>query len=159
MLTAALSGLTVVLSFVSVPFAMGLRIHFFQVGIMLAGAIGGPVSGLITGSIGGLYIAMIRSDPTIVVGNGLLGLFTGLLVRKIRPALAALVAWVLVQAPWIYLTGTFILGVPSAVMQLILVLLTLEDAVCAVVVDILVRRFHLRAMVFPDVTTGKGAKP
>jgi hypothetical protein len=102
---------------------------------------------------------MIRSDPTIVVGNGLLGLFTGLLVRKIRPALAALVAWVLVQAPWIYLTGTFILGVPSAVMQLILVLLTLEDAVCAVVVDILVRRFHLRAMVFPDVTTGKGAKP
>jgi len=147
--TAVMSALAVALSVLSVPFVLGLRIHFFQVAIMLAGIIGGPVSGLVTGAIGGAYVAALRSDPTIVIGNGLLGLFTGLFVRKMRPALAGIAAWVLIQAPWIYLTGTYILHVPALVMQTILATLTVEDVICAVVSDILQTRFHLREMVFP----------
>ena len=147
--TAVMSALAVALSVLSVPFVLGLRIHFFQVAIMLAGVIGGPLSGLVTGAIGGAYMATLRSDPTIVIGNALLGLFTGLFVRKMRPALAGIAAWVLIQAPWIYLTGTYILHVPGVVMQTILATLTVEDVICAVIADVLQSRFHLREMVFP----------
>jgi len=143
--TAVTSALTVVLSVLTVPFFFGTRIHFFQAGIMLAGVVGGPLSGLITGSIGGMYVAAMRSDPTIVIGNGLLGLFTGIFSRKLRPVLAGLVAWVLIQGPWIYITGTLILNVPSAAMQAILALLTVEDVICASVIDFLSNHFHLKA--------------
>jgi len=72
-----------------------------------------------------------------VIGNGLLGLFTGIFSRKLRPVLAGLVAWMLIQGPWIYITGTLILNVPSAAMQAILALLTVEDVICASVIDLL----------------------
>ena len=147
--TAIMTAIAVVLSALSVPFVFGLRIHFFQVAIMLAGVIGGPVSGLIAGSVGGVYMSALRSDPTIIVGNAFLGLFTGLFVRKMRPVLAGILAWVLIQAPWLYLTGTYILNVPGFVMQTILVTLTVEDVICAVIADVLQSRFHLREMVFP----------
>lgn len=138
-----------VLSALSVPFVFGLQIHFFQIAIMLAGVIGGPVSGLVTGAIGGVYMAALRSDPTIVIGNGLLGLFTGLFVRKMRPVLAGIVAWVLIQAPWIYLTGTYILNIPRFVMQTILITLTVEVVICAAIADVLQTHYHLREQVFP----------
>jgi LytS/YehU family sensor histidine kinase len=147
--TAVMSAVAVALSALSVPFVLGLRIHFFQIAIILAGVIGGPVSGLVTGAIGGVYMAALRSDPTIVVGNALLGLFTGLFVRKMRPALAGIAAWVLIQAPWIYLTGTYILHVPGVIMQAILATLTVEDVSCAVIADVLQTRYHLREQVFP----------
>ena len=150
--TAIMTTIAVVLSALSVPFVFGLRIHFFQVAIMLAGIIGGPVSGLIAGSVGGVYMSALRSDPTIIVGNAFLGLFAGLFVRKMRPALAGILAWILIQAPWLYLTGTYILNVPGFVMQTILVTLTVEDVICAVIADVLQSRFHLREMVFPKVT-------
>ena len=150
--TAIMTAIAVVLSALSVPFVFGLRIHFFQVAIMLAGIIGGPVSGLIAGSVGGVYMSALRSDPTIIVGNAFLGLFAGLFVRKMRPALAGILAWILIQAPWLYLTGTFILNVPGFVMQTILVTLTVEDVICAVIADVLQSRFHLREMVFPKAT-------
>jgi len=148
-LTAIMSALAVTLSALSVPFVLGLRIHFFQVAVMLAGIVAGPVSGLVAGAIGGAYTAALRSDPTIVVGNALLGLFTGLFVRKMRPVLAGIAAWVIVQAPWIYLTGTFILNVPGAVMQTILAILTVEDVVCAVIADILQSHYHIREQILP----------
>jgi len=153
--TAVMSALAVALSVLSVPFVLGLRIHFFQVAIMLAGVIGGPVSGLVTGAIGGVYVAALRSDPTIVIGNAFLGLFTGLFVRKMRPVLAGIAAWVLIQAPWVYLTGTYILNVPGVVMQTILATLTVEDVICAVIADVLQSRFHLREMVFPKAASAQ----
>jgi uncharacterized membrane protein len=153
--TAIMTAVAVVLSAVSVPFVLGLRIHFFQVAIMLAGIIGGPVSGLVAGAVGGAYMAALRSDPTIVVGNALLGLFTGLFVRKTRPVLAGILAWVLIQAPWLYLTGTYILNVPGVVMQTILITLTVEDVICAVIADILQTRYHLREQVFPKPTSAQ----
>jgi uncharacterized membrane protein len=146
--TAVMSALGVVLSALSVPFVFGLRIHFFQAAIMLAGVMGGPLSGLVTGVIGGAYMATLMSDPTIVIGNGLLGLFTGILVLKMRPALAGIVAWVLIQAPWMYLTGTYIFHVPGVVMQTILATLTIEDVICAVIADVLQTHYHLREQVF-----------
>jgi riboflavin transporter FmnP len=148
--TCVSSTLTILLAILSFPFLMGVRIHFFQVGIILAGAIGGPISGMVTGAIGGAYIGLLRNDPTILIGNGLLGLFTGLFARRLRPAFAGMAAWFLIQAPWTYATGTFVLGVPAAVMQFILVLLTIEDAVCAVIVDFLQNHFHLGRLVFPS---------
>lgn len=148
--TAMTTALTVILSGLTVPFALGVKIHFFQVGVMLAGAMGGPLPGLVTGGIGAAYMATLRGDPTIVIGNGLLGLFTGIFVRRMRPALAGVAAWGFVQAPWIYLTGTYIFLVPTAVMQLVLVVLTAEGAICASVVDILINHFQLRGLVFPE---------
>jgi LytS/YehU family sensor histidine kinase len=141
--TAAISAVTVAFSALTVPFLFGTGIHFFQAGIMLAGVVGGPLSGLITGMIGGVYVAVIRSDPTIVIGNALLGLCTGVFSRRLRPFLAGLAAWFLIQAPWIYLTGTFVFHVPAVAMQLILTLLTVENLICASVVDVLTKHFHL----------------
>jgi hypothetical protein len=109
----------------------------------------------VTGAIGGAYVAMLRSDPTIVIGNGLLGLFTGVFVRKLRPVLAGIAAWVLIQAPWIYLTGTFIFHVPAFVMQTILALLTIENIACALVADVLQSHFHLREMVFAKLASSQ----
>jgi hypothetical protein len=141
--TTVISALTVTLSVLTVPFLLGTGIHLFQVGIILAGVAGGPVSGFVTGSIGGLYMAIVRSDPTIAIGNGLLGLCTGIFSRKLRPVFAGLAAWVLIQAPWIYLTGTLILQVPAVTMQLVLVLVTLENLICASIVDVLATHFHI----------------
>jgi hypothetical protein len=90
-----------------------------------------------------------------VIGNALLGLFTGLFVRKMRPALAGIAAWVLIQAPWNYLTGTYIFHVPGFVMQTILITLTVEDIICAVITDVLQNRFHLRETVFPKLTSAQ----
>jgi riboflavin transporter FmnP len=148
--TTISSTLTILLALLSFPFLLGVRIHFFQLGIFLAGCIGGPVSGLVTGAIGGAYIGLIRNDPTILIGNGLLGLFTGLFARKLRPAIAAIAAWFLIQAPWTYMTGTFVLGVAAPVMQLILVLLTTEDIACALLIDFLQNHFQLSQIVFPN---------
>jgi LytS/YehU family sensor histidine kinase len=128
------------------PFLLGSRIHFFQSGIMLAGVVGGPLSGLITGLIGGLYVATVRADPTIIIGNGLLGLFTGILSLRLRPVLAGSIAWVFVQAPWVYVTGTFIFRVPAMAMQVILIMLTVEAIICACIVDVLVNHFRLRGL-------------
>jgi uncharacterized membrane protein len=147
--TAIMTAVSVVLSGLSVPFVFGLRIHFFQVAVMLAGVIGGPVSGLVAGSVGGVYMSALRSDPTIVVGNALLGLFTGLFVRKMRPMLAGILAWVLIQAPWLYLTGTYLFNEPGVVMQTILMTLTVEDVICAVIADALQTHYHLREQIFP----------
>jgi len=147
-----MTAVAVVLSALSVPFLFGLRIHFFQVAIMLAGVVGGPVSGLVAGGVAGVYTAALMSNPTIIVGNALLGLFTGIFVRKMRPVLAGILAWVLIQAPWLYLSETYILNVPGFVMQTILVTLTVEDVICAVVADVLQSRFHLREIVFPKAT-------
>jgi riboflavin transporter FmnP len=152
--SAIMSALAVVLSALSVPFVFGLRIHFFQVAIILAAVIAGPVSGLVAGAIGGVYVATLMSDPTIVIGNALLGLFTGLFVRKMRPALAGIAAWVLIQAPWNYLTGTYILHVPAFVMQTILITLTVEDVICAVIADVLQTHYQLREQVFPKPASG-----
>jgi len=144
--TAVISALTVALSVLTLPFLFGSRIHFFQSGILFAGVVGGPLGGLITGLIGGLYMATVRADPTIIIGNGLLGFFTGVFSLRLRPVLAGLLAWVLVQAPWIYVTGTFIFRVPAMAMQVILILLTVEAVICACIVDLLVNHFHLRGL-------------
>lgn len=146
-LTGVLSALAVVLSLLSVPFLLGSRIHFFQVGIMLAGAAGGPAAGFLVGGIGAVYMASVRSDPTIIVGNALLGLGVGVLCLRFRPVLAGLAAWALFQAPWIFLTGTLIFHVPLPAMELILGLLTVEDVICALVADVLVNRFHMRSLI------------
>ncbi len=145
--TAVLSAVTVVLSFLSVPFLYGSRIHFFQVGVILAGSAGGPIAGFLAGSIGALYIASVRSDPTIIIGNALLGLGVGILCLKLRPVFAGLAGWALLQAPWIFFTGTLIFNVPLPAMELILGLLTVEDAICALVADVLAERFHLRSLI------------
>jgi LytS/YehU family sensor histidine kinase len=150
--TAIMTAVAVVLSALSVPFLLGVRIHFFQVAIMLAGVIGGPVSGFVAGGVGGIYTAALMSNPTIIVGNALLGIFTGIFVRKMRPVLAGILAWVFIQAPWLYLSETYILNVPGSVMQTILLTLTVEDIICAAITDVLQNRFHLREIVFPKAT-------
>jgi hypothetical protein len=89
------------------------------------------------------------SDPTIVIGNAVLGPFTRLFLRKMRPALAGIAAWVLIQAPWNYLTGTYILQVSGFVMQTILVTLTVEDVICAQIADVLQTYYTSGSRYFP----------
>jgi hypothetical protein len=47
-------------------------------------------------------------QPTLIISSTL---------RKGRPALAAITAWVLIQTPWTYPTGTLIFSVPASVID------------------------------------------
>jgi len=151
--TALMSGLAFALGVLSFPFILGLRIHFFQVAVFLCASAAGPIPGLICGAVGGSYTAFLRADPTILAGNALLGLATGLLALRLRPAFAALTAWFAVHAPWVFLVGSFVMGVPGPVIQSILVLLTVENIFSAAVADVVLLRLGVRMRLF------RGAAP
>ena len=83
--------------------------------------------------------------PFIIGGIALLGGSVGLFAKKVRPLFAGLLAWV-VQAPYVLVTDyvwfTLFVGRSSAVTWAIIIPiminLTLQAVVCAVLADIII---------------------
>jgi hypothetical protein len=83
--------------------------------------------------------------PFVVGGIAILGGSAGLFAKKFRPAIAGSLAW-LVQAPYVLVTDyvwfTLFSGTSSAValglLLPIMISLTLEAVVCALLADIIV---------------------
>jgi thiamine transporter ThiT len=131
----------------AIPLQLGSftsAIHFFQLAIFLCGILAGSWAGLAGGAVGGLYMSVTKI-PFVVGGIALLGVSVGLFAKKVRPVFAGLLAW-LVQAPYVLVTDyvwfTLFVGTsPAAAWALltpIMVNLTLQAVICAVLADIIV---------------------
>jgi len=119
-------------------------IHFFQLAIFLCGILAGPYAGLVSGVVGSLYMSVTRI-PFVVGGIAILGFSVGFLAKKVRPLFAGLLAW-LIQAPYVlvtdYLWFTLFAGnspaVAWALITPIMVNLTLQAVICAVLADVII---------------------
>ena len=135
------------LSPLAVPLQIGgytSAVHFFQLAIFLCGILAGPWAGLVGGAVGGLHMGVTKI-PFVVGGIAILGVSVGFFAQKVRPVFAGLLAW-LVQAPYVLLTDYiwFTLfagnssGVAWAVVTPIMINLTLQAIICAVLADIII---------------------
>jgi len=147
--TALMAALANVMSVppLAVPIQLGeftSTVHFFQLAIFLCGILAGPWAGLLGGAVGGLYMSVTKI-PFIVGGIAILGGSAGLFAKKVRPVFAGLLAW-LVQAPYVLVTDyvwfTLFVGKSSAIawtlLTPIMITLTLEAIVCAILADIII---------------------
>jgi hypothetical protein len=131
----------------AIPFQIGgfmSAFHFFQLAVFLCGILAGPSAGLVCGVVGSLYMSVVRI-PFVVGGIALLGLSVGFFAKKFRPVFAGLLAW-LVQAPYVLVTDyvwfTVFVGNSSAaawaVVVPVMLNLTLQSVVCAVLADVII---------------------
>ncbi len=147
--TALMAALANVMSFppLAIPLQIGSftsAVHFFQLAIFLCGILAGSWAGLLCGAVGGLYMG-ITKIPFVIGGIAILGGSVGLFAKRFRPIYASMLAW-LVQAPYVIITDyvwfTFFVGTPSAVawglITPIMINLTLQAIVCAVLADIII---------------------
>jgi len=122
----------------AVPIPLGgftSSVHFFQLAIFLCGILAGPWAGLLGGAVGGLYMSVTRI-PFVIGGIAILGGSVGLFAKKVRPVFAGLLAW-LVQAPYVLVTDYVWFTSWGPVIP-IMINLTLQAIVCAVLADIII---------------------
>ena len=118
--------------------------HFSQLPIFLSGILAGPLMGLITGAVGGIYMATTRI-PFIIGGLAVLGCAAGFLGRRLKPVLAGVLAW-LIQLPYVFFTDytwftTFLHMDPNVAMGVvwpIILILAIEAFVCAFLAQIVI---------------------
>jgi len=147
--TALMAALANVMSAppLAVPLELGgftSAVHFFQLAIFLCGILAGPWAGLLGGAVGGLYMSVTKI-PFIFGGIAILGGSAGLFSKKVRPVFAGLLAF-LVQAPYTLVTDyvwfTLFTGKSSAIawalITPIMINLTLQAIVCAILADIII---------------------
>jgi uncharacterized membrane protein len=131
----------------AVPLPLGgftSSVHFFQLAIFLCGILAGPWAGLLGGAVGGLYMSVTKI-PFVIGGIAILGASVGLFAKKVRPVFAGLLAW-LVQAPYVLVTDyvwfTLFAGTSSVVAWTLLIPiminLTLQAVICAILADIII---------------------
>lgn len=107
----------------------GFKIHFFQYGIFLAAVGYGPLGGLAAGFCGSIFSAYILSNPYIIVGNGLLGFFTGFFYRR-GNSLAKSVGFAFcIQLPWLVYSDIFLAAMPSYAVGLVVVSLAVSNMI------------------------------
>ncbi|MBU1120601.1 hypothetical protein KJ660_01870 [Candidatus Micrarchaeota archaeon] len=99
-----------ILGMISLNTPFGFNFHFFQILIFLAAVLYGPVGGATSGLFGSFYTAVILNNPYIIVGNIILGLFTGVFVRKKIPVVGAAMLAFSIQLPWLWYSDIFLAG-------------------------------------------------
>ena len=110
----------------------GFKIHFFQYAIFLAAFTFGPIGGLLSGFAGSLYAAYLMTNPYILVGNALLGLFTGYFFRRGHTYLVSALLGFGIQIPWLVATDYFLMNLPASFIGGLLFALTLTNVLWAV---------------------------
>ncbi len=101
----------------------GVRVHYFQFLIFLAAIIYGPLGGMISGACGSIFTAVALHNPYILIGNMILGGFTGLFLKyNFHVVIAALLAY-LIQLPWLWLTDVYLANMPISAVNGIMVAL------------------------------------
>lgn len=158
-LTAIMAALTNILSIppLAIPLAVGgfeSAIHFSQLPIFICGILAGPVYGLITGAVGGLFMSYTKI-PFIIAGLAILGFVTGFLAKKIRPAFSGILAWC-VQAPYVVVSDyvwftLFMERTQTAAwmaVTTIMIKLTIEAIISSALAEICVRYIKRTGIVF-----------
>jgi len=122
-----------ILSMVNLTTPGGVTVHTFQAAIFLAAFLLGPLGGLLSGVIGSLFSALTLSNPYLMIGNGILGFFTGwFLHRGIRPLFAVWIAFCL-QLLWLVPADYFLAGLSLSFIQGLVLVLFLSNTLWAVV--------------------------
>jgi uncharacterized membrane protein len=110
----------------------GFKIHLFQYAIFLAAFAMGPIGGLLAGFAGSLHAAYVMTNPYILVGNALLGFFTGYFFRRGHTYLRSALLGFGVQIPWLVATDYFLMNLPVSFIGGLLFALTLTNVLWAV---------------------------
>lgn len=135
---ASMSALANVVSLYSIPISLlgfQSRIHFQQLPIILGGVVAGGAVGLIIGFFGAFVMAYFMGIPFILGGMAILGLFSGLFVKRVRPLLAGTLAYI-TSIPYVVLTD-YVWGLPLPVIGVILINLGIEALLCSIFVDVI----------------------
>jgi uncharacterized membrane protein len=127
------------LGLVNIPTAMGFKIHFFQIAIMLAAIIYGPFGGTLSGLVGSIYSAVVMSNPFLIVGNMILGFFSGLFIKRGLPAVAAILLAFVIQLSWLIATDFYLMHMPATLIRMLTISLVVSNIIWAVVAHYLAR--------------------
>lgn len=120
-----------ILGMINIPVAEGFNLHVFQLAIFLAAALYGPVGGLMSGFAGSFYAAFIMGNPYLILGNAILGLCSGLFIKKGLSLLLAVWLAFIIQLPWLFLTDYYLVGLAAPVIGSLAVSLFLSNTVWA----------------------------
>jgi uncharacterized membrane protein len=122
------------------PFAS--KIHFTQLPIFISALLFGPLAGLLTGAIGGLYMSYTVGIPFIVGGLGILGCSAGFLAHRLKrkPLVSSIFAWC-IQAPYVFVTDyvwfVFSRLMPSSVALTVITTILLNLTIEAIIASII----------------------
>jgi uncharacterized membrane protein len=136
---AVMCALANVLGFFMIPIGLA-SIHLMQLPIILTGLSLGSWAGGLVGFAGAVVMAYRLSPPNpyILLGNAILGFFTGLFYSRLKevggrpiiPQLISVLAAYIVQAPYVYVTDIYLMPIPPpVVLTIILPKLLLEDII------------------------------
>lgn len=122
---------------ISVP--GGFKIHFFQAAIFMAALLYGPKGGALAGGVGSLYSAFSMGNPYIIIGNVLLGFFTGFFARLGLPILLAVIFSFCIQLPWLIISDYYFVNLPVSLIKKIILALALSNILWAIVVYYIIK--------------------
>jgi len=130
-----------------------VTIHLLQLPIILTALLLGGSAGGTVGLVGAVLGAFTLSQPNpyIIPGNAVLGFFTGLLYNRLRglktapivPQSLALLGAFLLQAPYAYVTDVYLMAIPPAIVQVLLLTLLIEDIVSLLICHVLLYRVDI----------------
>ena len=142
-----------VLGFFTIPLGV-TEIHLMQLPIILTGLALGPGAGGLVGFIGAAVMAfrLRPSNPYILLGNAILGFFTGLFysrlkrmkVRPVIPQVISVLGAYIVQFPYVYVTDVYLMPMPSTVvLTVILPKLLMEDFISVLLAHVVLFRVDI----------------
>ncbi|MBN2067247.1 MAG: hypothetical protein JW744_02155 [Candidatus Diapherotrites archaeon] len=120
-----------VLGMIVLDTGLGFKFHLFQILIFLAAMMYGKWGGALSGAFGSVYTAIALGNPYIIIGNIMLGFFTGIFAKRAHIALAVLGAFA-IQAPWLYYTD-LLAGMPEPAVRGVIVALLFSNIAWAFV--------------------------
>jgi hypothetical protein len=110
----------------------GYPVHLFQILVFTAAFVYGPIGGLLAGSAGSVYTALLI-NPYVLVGNAILGFFTGVFFKKgLHPVLSCMGAFA-VQLPWLWVSDIYWAHMPQVAVQNIVIALLVTNILWAIV--------------------------
>lgn len=149
---AVMSALANILGYLSIPIGT-TKIHFMQLPIILTALAFGAIAGSVVGFIGATVMALTLPTPNLFLlpGNALLGFLTGFFYSRLRdmkppilPQLIALIAAMVIQFPYVYVTDVYFVSMPSpVVLYTILPKLFVEDIISLFIAHIILFRVDI----------------
>jgi len=150
---AVMCAVANVLGFFTIPLGIA-EIHLIQLPIILTGLALGPGAGGLAGFIGAAVMAFRArpSNPYILLGNAILGFFTGLFYlrlkkikgRPIIPQVISVLGAYIIQFPYVYVTDVYLMPIPPAmVLAVILPKLLIEDVISVLLAHFILFRVNI----------------
>lgn len=151
-----MSAVANVLGLAAIPIG-AMSIHFMQLPMILAGLVGGSLSGGFVGFVGAIVMALTTPkgiNPYIPLGNAILGSFTGLFYSGLRkmvkkpivPQVISAMSAFVVQAPYTYVTDVYLMSMPPPVVYGILLKLLVEDLISVLICSLILYRVDIAEM-------------